>query len=69
MEIRTAAKTLPSPHFNSPEGVIDGTTFTPAIGVIYTVTKPLCLEGVKLRVGQRLKPIIKNRRHLHYHVS
>lgn len=69
MEIRTAAKTLPAEYFNSPDGVIAGNTFNPAIGVVYTVTKPICLEGVKLKIGQRVKPIIKNKRHLHYHVS
>lgn len=69
MEIRTEAKTLRSVLFNSPDGVIQGETFTPTSGVVYTVVNDHEFEGVRMKRGMTLKLAIKNKRKYHYMVS
>lgn len=69
MEIRTEIKTLFSAFYNSSEGVIPGDRFTPSHGETYEVTKDHEFDGVKLKTGQKLKLIIKNKKHFHYRVS
>lgn len=68
MEIRTASKTLPSSHFNGPEGIIPGNTFTPVTGVDYEVVKDIEIEGTKVRVGCKVRKMFSNKKHMHLRV-
>ncbi len=68
MEIRTAAKSLPSANFNGPDGIIAGNTFIPVVGIDYDVVKDLEIEGTKVKAGCKVRKMFSNKKHTHLRV-